>query len=675
MRVLAHSAALFLFATLLTAQRVPLAAPGSIPVTAMDSDLNLIVAYNLGVADLPTTATAVQPRFAGGTCFFFGFHMSTEAPCSDLYVAKYSPTGALLAATYLGGTGAELLTSIAVNPAGDVILLGTTQSKDFRDLSNPNSQLNGFIVRLSPSFDRLIASRAFDPAFSPNLLYLAGDSLLASGKLNAAAPVVLSLNASNFSQRWQYLPPGDPQTNVRAFTRLTSGDIALVVSDPLGTGVDSGVYRLNPATGAVVASQQVTGPNGHDANQIQATTLAALPGDGLVLGGAYYPKTVDPYYNNRLGFFQRFDAKLQPVETAQPIGDFVNTLEADAAGLIRIWGTATSGLATTADAPVRCHGDGFSIITSTYYAELPYAQGSPRFVTYVPDPDSLKPGIASFVNGDPVLSTINELIVSKRPTPAGPQPACLDIKVQSYTVTLNRAPIINVPFGYLKTDTAPGELLTVFGSGLSDATFEFVPELLGGVPREAGNTRFLVDGVPAGIVSLSPNRATLAMPFGIAGRETVQVALERDGQTGAAIPLKVLSTAPSQLTVKAMYGDRYGVYLNGAPCTVDNPAHPGDEVAVYLVGGGVFDRPVDESKIVTAAENDLPRTANSVTAFVEGFGGQVVRYAGAVRGELPGLMQVNVRIASDLKYRDRLTLAITIDGRSSSSTFWLKQPD
>jgi uncharacterized protein (TIGR03437 family) len=201
-----------------------------------------------------------------------------------------------------------------------------------------------------------------------------------------------------------------------------------------------------------------------------------------------------------------------------------------------------------------------------------------------------------------------------------------------------------------------------------------VPEVLGSVPREAGNTRFLVDGVPAGIIALSPNRATLAMPFSIAGHDTVQLVLERDGQPGAAIPLKILSTAPSQLTVKALYGDRYGVYLRGAPCTVDNPAVPGDEVSVYLIGGGAFDRPLDESKVVTADESDLPHTANSVTAFVEGFGLQVVRYAGAVRGELPGLMQVNVRISPDLPYRDRLTLSITIDGRSSTSTFWLKQP-
>jgi uncharacterized protein (TIGR03437 family) len=58
------------------------------------------------------------------------------------------------------------------------------------------------------------------------------------------------------------------------------------------------------------------------------------------------------------------------------------------------------------------------------------------------------------------------------------------------------------------------------------------------------------------------------------------------------------------------------------------------------------------------------RAANQVQAFVEGAGYQPVLYAGAVRGELPGLMQVNVRINSDLIYYGRLTLTImTAAGR------------
>jgi Beta-propeller repeat len=73
-------------------------------------------AYVTGSTDLPTL-NAAQPTFGGGT--------------QDAFVARFGPTGTLLTATYLGGSGDDVANGIAVDGAGNVFVAGTTGSRDF----------------------------------------------------------------------------------------------------------------------------------------------------------------------------------------------------------------------------------------------------------------------------------------------------------------------------------------------------------------------------------------------------------------------------------------------------------------------------------------------------------------------------------------------------------------
>ena len=53
-------------------------------------------------------------------------------PCYDAFVIKLDPTGTkILYATYLGGSGDDSASSIAVGAAGDVFIAGRTFSADF----------------------------------------------------------------------------------------------------------------------------------------------------------------------------------------------------------------------------------------------------------------------------------------------------------------------------------------------------------------------------------------------------------------------------------------------------------------------------------------------------------------------------------------------------------------
>jgi hypothetical protein len=96
---------------------------------------------------------------------------------------------------------------------------------------------------------------------------------------------------------------------------------------------------------------------------------------------------------------------------------------------------------------------------------------------------------------------------------------------------------------------------------------------------------------------------------------------------------------------------------------------PGELLTIF--GSGLADR---EFRFQPEQTGSIPREVEGTRFLVEGSGYQQVLYAGAVRGELPGLMQVNVRIAPDLVFYGRLTLTIMVGGRQSSSLFWEQKP-
>ena len=87
----------------------------------VDSAGNAYLAGETASGNFPTSVGAAQTGNAGA---------------QDIFVAKLNPTGtALLYSTYLGGTGGEpessRLGGLAIDPSGDVILYGDTNSIDF----------------------------------------------------------------------------------------------------------------------------------------------------------------------------------------------------------------------------------------------------------------------------------------------------------------------------------------------------------------------------------------------------------------------------------------------------------------------------------------------------------------------------------------------------------------
>jgi uncharacterized protein (TIGR03437 family) len=95
--------------------------------------------------NLTVTADAIQKEIGGGTCF--------GNTCADAFIAKLSPSGAVLYSTYLGGNGFDYGTSVAIDPTGGILVTGGTLSSNF--LTTPDSYhssagVGSFLVKFAP---------------------------------------------------------------------------------------------------------------------------------------------------------------------------------------------------------------------------------------------------------------------------------------------------------------------------------------------------------------------------------------------------------------------------------------------------------------------------------------------------------------------------------------------
>jgi uncharacterized protein (TIGR03437 family) len=90
-------------------------------VVAMDANGNAWVAGITAAPDFPVTATALQSQFGGG--YFDG------------YLSEFSPSGALVYSTFIGGSGYDSLSAIAFDSPGNIYLTGESGG-----LSQPSSK-------------------------------------------------------------------------------------------------------------------------------------------------------------------------------------------------------------------------------------------------------------------------------------------------------------------------------------------------------------------------------------------------------------------------------------------------------------------------------------------------------------------------------------------------------
>lgn len=125
---------------------------------AVDMAGSAYVAGSTDSSDFPTTPGALSTTFSGGLC-----GVPPTWICSDAFVVKLPPAGSgLVYATFLGGTGGDRTSGIAVDSEGSAYLTGGTDSSDFPTTSGAfDTSYNGitdddaFVAKLNPAGSEL----------------------------------------------------------------------------------------------------------------------------------------------------------------------------------------------------------------------------------------------------------------------------------------------------------------------------------------------------------------------------------------------------------------------------------------------------------------------------------------------------------------------------------------
>lgn len=213
---------------------------------AVDKSEDIYVA-GVAFAGFPTTTGAFQPGYRTGACPN-GRYGTRD--CEDIFVARLSRDGSTKAATYLGGAGAEEVTAIAVDSAGNVHLTGSTSSPDFPIVGgNAQRKLQG-------------ASDAFYVLLQGDLTKVLFSTYLGGSSTDRATSIALASDGAVvvYGETWSDdLPmpnsalqksaqPHDPKDTVRPtsswseFSRIRT----IKLSTP-HTLVDQAVFRRAPS--------------------------------------------------------------------------------------------------------------------------------------------------------------------------------------------------------------------------------------------------------------------------------------------------------------------------------------------------------------------------------------------------------------------------------------------
>jgi uncharacterized protein (TIGR03437 family) len=160
-------------------------APDVAYAIAVDSAGNAYVAGGTSSSDFPVTTAAFQTTYAGPPN-----DPGAPDPAGDAFVSKFSPLGASVWSTYLGGSLSDVAYAIALDSGGNAYIAGVTESSDFPKSGAfiPTCRATGgpFVAELDPTGAKLLHSTGmsglgYDYALalavsSTGTAYLAGET-------------------------------------------------------------------------------------------------------------------------------------------------------------------------------------------------------------------------------------------------------------------------------------------------------------------------------------------------------------------------------------------------------------------------------------------------------------------------------------------------------------------
>ena len=209
---------------------------------------------------------------------------------------------------------------------------------------------------------------------------------------------------------------------------------------------------------------------------------------------------------------------------------------------------------------------------------------------------------------------------------------------------------------------SPGALASVFGTGLSNATYMSglpYPTSLGASSLGGSGVSVSVNGKAAPVFFVSPTQINFQVPWETAiGTASVTVSVA--GGVSNAVSVPVVSAGPG-----LFLSGRSAVVQNAADYSLNGPGRPaaaGSTIIAYLTGSGPVSPAADDG--LAAPLTSLVYATASHGAAI-GSTAATVSFAGLAPG-WAGLVQVNVAVPAGLA-TGTYPLTVTIDGQTSNA--------
>jgi uncharacterized protein (TIGR03437 family) len=197
---------------------------------------------------------------------------------------------------------------------------------------------------------------------------------------------------------------------------------------------------------------------------------------------------------------------------------------------------------------------------------------------------------------------------------------------------------------------APGEFITIFGSGL--ATSQMVasppyPDILGGV-------QVAINSINAPIYLVSPTQLNVLVPYAVTG-STATIVVTNNGRASNTVVVPLSTTAPGVFSQNSSgVGAGVVVHANNTLVTASSPAKKGETVSIYLTGLGAVSPAVADG--TAGLTSPLSKTVEAVEVTIGNLSA-AVSYAGLAPG-FPGLYQINATVPASLSESGNIGLAV-----------------
>lgn len=403
-------------------------------------------------------------------------------------------------------------------------------------------------------------------------------------------------------------------TAVRATTQL-GGSWLAVTLDTSAAGVDRLMVTADPsglASGTYPGVLNLTGALPGGALQIPVTlTLTTAPAAGLTV------------------------APVALILAAAPGQDAAQELKVDTGG-----SPAVFGLSGQIPAPATLALEVTSVAVAATPTSVPVAPATYRITASAPAPGAYFGDIEVQWDGG-TLTVPVELYVTTGPA----------LRPMLGSV-LNAASL-------LPATLAPGEIITVFGTGLGGAPAGLgTTETL--LPFSLSGSQLLIGGKAAPLLFSSAGQINAIVPFDVGKIGTTTLQVVSSGVESEAWDIPLSPAAPAMFTWTGATGQCAALNQDNSYNQASNPAAIGSVIQLFGTGGGQT-IPASTDGVLSAAAD---RTELPVTVTIGAVDAPVL-YHGSAPGEVAGVLQINAVVPSGVLPGPAVSVIVTIGGTPS----------